>query len=313
MNTSHIKISTVIPCFNVENYIEECVRSVVDQSYVNKEIICIDDGSTDRTLSILQRLKITNSIELKIISGSRHGACSARNQGLQHANGEYIQFLDADDLLFNNKYEHQINLLGNSELLPDLIVAGYKVKTLKNEINMLLVSNSDPWVSLINSTLGITSSNLWRRSFLVNIGGWNEQQLSSQEVELMFRMLKNGANLIFDNEPLTLIRKREGSISTSVSENKWIQFINLRMSIHQYLQKNNLLTKKRNDSIMQAIYMAIQSLHKIDPQLSLKYHKELLPSNFRPYKYSRSHRIFYKLLGYEWLERLKKLLKGNQK
>ena len=96
-----IKVSIIIPVFNGERYIEECLNSVENQTYTNVEIIVINDGSTDKTENILLSFqeKFNNIIK---ITTKNSGAASARNLGMDAAKGEYIMFVDADDILLPN-------------------------------------------------------------------------------------------------------------------------------------------------------------------------------------------------------------------
>ena len=91
-----IKISVIIPVYNVEKYLRECLESILNQTFQDFEIICVDDGSTDRSLDILQEYKRKD--DRFVILQQRHaGAGAARNHGLKLAEGKYIQFLDSDD------------------------------------------------------------------------------------------------------------------------------------------------------------------------------------------------------------------------
>lgn len=90
------KISVIIPVYNVEKYLPECIDSILNQTFQDFEIICVDDGSTDRSLDILQDYKRKD--DRFVILQQRHaGAGAARNHGLKLAEGKYIQFLDSDD------------------------------------------------------------------------------------------------------------------------------------------------------------------------------------------------------------------------
>ncbi|WP_299517005.1 glycosyltransferase family 2 protein [Mucilaginibacter sp.] len=103
-------VSIIIPVYNAENYLAETIKSALEQTWQNKEIIIVDDGSTDNSLYIARNFECDL---VKVLSQQNKGASAARNTGLKEAKGEYIQFLDADDLLSNNKIEVQINLLLN--------------------------------------------------------------------------------------------------------------------------------------------------------------------------------------------------------
>lgn len=96
MIKTNLKISFIVPVYNVEKYLEKCIESIVNQTIDSKEIILIDDGSTDKSLDICYKYrKIYNNI--KVISKENGGQSSARNMGIGIAVGKYIQFVDADD------------------------------------------------------------------------------------------------------------------------------------------------------------------------------------------------------------------------
>lgn len=90
------KISVIIPVYNCEKYLRMCLDSIIFQTYKNLEIICIDDGSKDRSLEILKEYE-QNDVRFKVISQTNQGQSIARNNGIEMSNGEYISFIDADD------------------------------------------------------------------------------------------------------------------------------------------------------------------------------------------------------------------------
>jgi len=100
-----LKVSVIIPSYNSLKYLDETIESVLKQTYNNIEIILIDDGSTDGTREQFSRFE---KYGIKCISQSNAGASTARNTGLDYATGEYIQFLDADDLIDAQKIEKQV-------------------------------------------------------------------------------------------------------------------------------------------------------------------------------------------------------------
>ena len=97
----NIKVSIIIPVYNVESYLEECLDSAIDQSLDGIEIIAVNDGSTDDSLNILSRYKNKYS-NLKIINQENKGLSGARNSGLKAANGKYVYFFDSDDIIDNH-------------------------------------------------------------------------------------------------------------------------------------------------------------------------------------------------------------------
>lgn len=121
-----MKISVIIPCYNCENTIYECIFSVLQQDYSVFEIICIDDGSTDNTLLILEKIESELSIEnlnFIILQQKNSGPANARNNGIKHAKGDWIAFLDSDDYWSMNKIKNDIIFLENN---PDVKILGSK-------------------------------------------------------------------------------------------------------------------------------------------------------------------------------------------
>src|SRR5471030_2045816 len=104
-------VSIVIPSYNAEKYLSETIQSALNQTWQHKEIIVVDDGSTDDSLQIAESFK---SEIVKVFVQKNKGASAARNTGLREAKGDYIQFLDADDLLSPDKIEAQITCLNYS-------------------------------------------------------------------------------------------------------------------------------------------------------------------------------------------------------
>ena len=111
-------VSVIIPCFNSELFIQDCVESVLQQTYENIEIFLIDDGSTDESLSKIDQF----SGKIMILKKENQGAASARNLGIRNSNGRYIAFLDSDDIWYPEKIEKQVQLMTEKHL--DLVYCG---------------------------------------------------------------------------------------------------------------------------------------------------------------------------------------------
>src|SRR5919106_1193025 len=110
-------ISILIPAYNAEEWVRDALRSALAQKWRNKEIIVVDDGSRDNTLSIARGFE---SPSVKVVTQSNQGAAAARNKAFSLAQGEYIQWLDADDLLSADKIERQMEVAqacGNKRIL----------------------------------------------------------------------------------------------------------------------------------------------------------------------------------------------------
>ena len=98
-------VSIIIPVYNAEKYLAETIESALNQTWKNKEIIIVNDGSTDKSLEIINSFKYP---EIVLINQSNQGASAAKQNGLKHSKGDYIQYLDADDILDASKIERQV-------------------------------------------------------------------------------------------------------------------------------------------------------------------------------------------------------------
>jgi glycosyltransferase involved in cell wall biosynthesis len=104
------RISIIIPVYNGEGWMEKCISSVLSQTYKNLEIIVVDDGSTDKSFQICEKFLEKDS-RIKLLRKTNNGQSSARNVGLKHAKGSYIQFVDCDDTLQKNACEIAVNAI----------------------------------------------------------------------------------------------------------------------------------------------------------------------------------------------------------
>ena len=98
---NEIKVSVIIPVYNTENYLRECLDSVLAQTLREIEVICVDDGSTDNSLNILKEYQ-NKDTRIVVLTQENRSAGAARNYGLSIAKGKYLSFLDSDDFLIKN-------------------------------------------------------------------------------------------------------------------------------------------------------------------------------------------------------------------
>ncbi len=224
---SHDKplVSIVIPCYNSELWLEETLESALGQSWPQKEIIVVDDGSTDNSLSIARSFE---SRGVKVISQENRGGCVARNRGLKEARGDFIQFLDADDLLAPDKIERQLEMLAGRQ---DCAVTG-KWGRFQNSIDELTISVEPIWVDLVGidwviSVLqgkGMMAVHGWLtpRNIIEQVGPWNEELHVNQDGEYFCRVALACRQVLFCPDALCYYRSNlSGSVSRVVSRKKW--------------------------------------------------------------------------------------------
>jgi glycosyltransferase involved in cell wall biosynthesis len=206
-------VSVIIPTYNRAKYIVSAMDSVFKQIYRPIELIVIDDGSTDDTAEVVKSWEQSIDQEpwftFQYIFQDNQGATVARNLGLKIAKGEYIQFLDSDDILYPEKFMFQIEYLQlNPKVSSVLCYSHYLSADLKNCIGTAFWSTkavSDSILFIIQNDVPIHSF-LHRKDLLERIGGFTEGLPHSQEVDMHVRLALNNAK--FSISPIYLCGTR---------------------------------------------------------------------------------------------------------
>jgi glycosyltransferase involved in cell wall biosynthesis len=137
------KVSIIMPVYNAANFLQKSVTSLLQQTYSNKEIIIVDDSSSDNSYAIAQSFESEN---VTVLQQPNAGAAVARNTGLTHASGDYIQFMDVDDFLSPDKIEKQVEALkGNKNKIA---VCNYTTFTDDAHLNVNMI-NPGLFIALI--------------------------------------------------------------------------------------------------------------------------------------------------------------------
>ncbi len=224
----HPLVSIIIPVYNSEKYLSETVESAINQTWQNKEIIIVDDGSTDHSLLVAKGYE--NEM-VKVFQQENKGASAARNKGLREAKGDYIQFLDADDLLHPNKIKNQVKLL-NGE--TDKIALGPTVYfydgtdpysiLIKHE--WYKKGSSDPVDFLIKlyggsiigpSYGGMITIHSWLtpRKIVDKAGAWNEDLSLDDDGEFFCRVILASKEIVYSDNSINYYRKYNKGSSLS--------------------------------------------------------------------------------------------------
>lgn len=141
-------ISVIIPCYNIEQYIEKCIESIENQTYKNIEIIAVDDGSKDRTVEILENLKEKYNNITVYKNEQNRGAAYSRNFAIQKANGEYIGFVDSDDYIVSDYYEKLMKEAEKED--ADIVLTDIEIIYENNSQNPILVKACNGNVTKMN-------------------------------------------------------------------------------------------------------------------------------------------------------------------
>lgn len=209
-------VSIIIPCYNNEAFVEQAIKSAIAQTYENKEIIVIDDGSTDDSLAKIRSFKRQIIWE----SQENKGAPRARNRGLALAKGKYVKFLDADDFLLPDTIEKQLT---QAEKIPQThkkIVYGDAqwvdiVGEFLTSVAPRAIKAEESPIAHILSQCPLTSCPLHRKDYLVEIGGFDPTIPKGQERDLHLRLVLAGVH--FEYHAGTVYHYREYQSAQRIS------------------------------------------------------------------------------------------------
>lgn len=246
--TNHPRVSILIPAYNAEKWIRQCVESALSQTYPNKEIIVGDDGSTDRTLQELERL----SENITILRSDHRGANSVRNRLATSASGEWLQYLDADDYLLPNKITGQLEALRREQWRPDVIYSPIIVRDEEKSAEFVtkIDPREDPETHFIRWVPFCTHGILLRRSAVLEIGGWKENQRVCQEHELILRLFTSAKMFAYCND-IGAVYRHHGK--DTVSKRSPLYTIQMRMEItnrfETWLRTRDSLSRVRSKAL----------------------------------------------------------------
>lgn len=220
-NIKNPLVSIIVPVYNGENFLKCCIDSILSQSYKNFELILINDGSTDNSSKICEEYRLKDK-RIKYLSQHNQGVSIARNKGLQIMQGEYVIFVDADDIVHKNLIDICIKTIKNSNC--DLVI--YSYKKFVNMIDYLLEKE-------IYEMISLTQKDIFREIFIGSNGrqrfrmlAWNKlykaelfddikfplNRKYGEDASVTYKIIKKVASAIFiDNPPLYFYRDNPNS------------------------------------------------------------------------------------------------------
>ncbi|HBX6124480.1 TPA: glycosyltransferase, partial [Klebsiella pneumoniae] len=211
------KISIIIPVYNVEKYIEECITSLLSQSYHNYEIIIVNDDTQDASIDKIRHLIDCNS-NIKLVEKENGGLSSARNFGLKYATGEFISFVDSDDFIDKDFLKLMISAIGDA----DICSCGYKEVNEEGQFirqrNNVFFATDDLFGKAIECINIIP--NAWGKVYrkeLFNDIKYPEGMLFEDYAVLY--QLSYGKKIVFQDNALYNYRIRSGSIMRDFNNN----------------------------------------------------------------------------------------------
>jgi glycosyltransferase involved in cell wall biosynthesis len=195
------KVSILVPCYNAEKYIGETLESACRQTWRALEVVVVDDGSHDASVAEAERFKNSG---VKIIRQQNSGAAAARNRAFQASTGDFIQFLDADDLLDRNKIERQMSLLTED---PESLSSAEWARFRNDPCEAIFVTeevwqNLEPVDWLVRSRhdgLGMMFPAIWlfSRHTALRAGPWREDLSRADDTEYFTRLILSARRVLF--------------------------------------------------------------------------------------------------------------------
>lgn len=259
------KVSIIIPSFNNEKYIGYAISSVLNQTYQNIEIIVVDDNSQDDTEKVVKSFENKDLTYIKL--NKNMGASAAKNIGIQKSTGEYIAFLDSDDMYDKDKIDAQIDIieLDNSQGSDvGVVYCGIKIIDENAKVISEILAEGREWDGINNGDF-IGATALVKRECFDNIGLFDPNLKYFEDMDLYFRIHKNGYNFNFAQKPLYLYRIH----ANNVSKNREI----LLENIDNYYKKYLKLPEYRYNLNIWSQYFIKKgiTLFKVNPIISILY------------------------------------------
>lgn len=214
-------VSIIVPIYNIENYIEDCVQSITNQSYKNLEIILVDDGSSDNSPLICDELAKKDN-RIKVIHKKNGGLSSARNAGIEIAKGEYLGFIDGDDIVNCEMYEFMINIAINEnadivqcEFLKFLNISEIVNDSYDSEVTIF--NNVEALKNLYKPGINISSIVTWTKIYKRDLfkeirfplGKLHEDEFTT------YKLLYKANKIAYTNRKLCYYRQTPNSIMNS--------------------------------------------------------------------------------------------------
>jgi glycosyltransferase involved in cell wall biosynthesis len=257
MISNQIKISVIIPCYNQGLFLKEACDSLINQTFTDFEVIIVNDGSIDETEKIA--LSICNEdSRFSYYSKENGGLSSARNFGLKHASGNFIQFLDSDDKLDKNKFEASIDFLNKNKI--DIVITDFlrfkskngKEKKVRFDLNKQIINYKSVLLKWdIEFAIPIHCA-LFSKNIIGDIQ-FEENLKAKEDWFYWLSVLKRSPNIHFINEKLALYRAHK----QNMSKNNDKMFLNEKVAneiIYESLEDEykNVFFKRLNNELLKS-------------------------------------------------------------
>lgn len=271
-------MSIIVPIYNAENYLNECISSIINQTYRNIEVLLIEDGSTDASLDICKEWSKRDS-RIKVWHQKNKGVSGARNKGLEIASGNYILFVDADDYVDEN----YVRSLYEKQALADIVICGYCKVNSENKTSVLLqkdgfLGREDVFFHTVctNVIHGACWNKMFRASVLrKNSIIFRENIAIGEDLVFVTEYLQYCSTCYYINRALYFYRKNGQSAMNSTYMTR--KFDKRNISVLECVSELKKLTENENRVIQRYIgYRAVRSSIRLMLQMVLGENKNQL-------------------------------------
>lgn len=267
-------VSVIIPCFNAERWIGEAIDSCLNQTYPHLQIIVIDDGSTDKSLEIIQSFSGAITWE----TGVNRGGNYARNRGFALAQGNYIQYLDGDDYFLPDKIAKQMSFLTQHQ--ADIVYGDvrYQYHLPEGEVSQqdaefpgIAGAHEDFLESLLAHGCLPPMAYLLRREAIVHSPGWDETLPAAQDRDFFISLMLSNPHLRVKHQPgYDSIYRRYGNVTVSTANKPRLvkSFCRVLGKAEFHLQKSDRLSRRYIKALATS-YFDLSQTYKQDISVSL--------------------------------------------
>ena len=255
------KISIIIPIYNSEKYIKECLKSLIDQTFKDFEIICVNDGSTDKTLDILKKFEKIDK-RITIISQKNLGAGIARNIGMNNSKGDYLIFLDSDDIFKKTMLEQMYKKIKKNDA-EIVICNSINFETIKKKkiffkknylisdkkIKNRIFSSFDIKKDFFNLFIWWPWDKIIKKKYIENLGIKYQNLKSTNDLFFVASAVISAKKILFLDKNLIFHRI---NIKTSISntrENSWNNFYYALLKLRNFIKKKGFFNRFKQDFI----------------------------------------------------------------
>lgn len=306
MTSSSPLVSILIPCFNAGRWVGAAIDSALAQTYAPKEVVVIDDGSTDESLDVIRRYEG----RIRWETGANRGGNAARNRLLDLSRGAWLQYLDADDYLTPDKVAGQMRTLA-AHPHADIVFGPSTVEHWsgdgsRRELRAIPEPHDIP-VLLARWFLPQTGASLWRKQAILDAGGWRIDQPCCQEHELYLRLLMAGKRFHYDGAGGSVYR--QWSVETLCRKNVpevHRQRLAIERRLEDHLRAEGQLTAGRLSAINEARFEMARMAWLYSRSAALDIIRTIRRSqpDFVPRGATapRLYRFFFRVLGFHGAE-----------